>query len=214
MTTLPEVQLKNIVDYCLDWMSEDYHSKTDKTLTYLYKIFGTLKTGSYDYFENAVAILTKKDDNPRSIETHFFLNPNRFSLPTIHISLPSETVGPHGTGFDTHPIFPGGDLTSNTISERDFNARYNLVFTSDNTFEVLIMYNAIRFCLIGNVHLLEFNGIRNPSLSGSDILLNQELNPITYARALQIDCFYEVEAFSFKEYDIINKINFEGKLNE
>lgn len=213
MITVPEVKLKNIVDYCLDYLRDNYNGVSDKNMSYLYTVLEGIDLDGYDYFENAVHILTKSKANPRFIETHLFLNPNRFTLPTIHIGLPNENPGPHGLGFDT--LYNFGqmeDLTNNSVSERAFNSRFNLVFTSDNTNEVLIMYYVMRACLIGNVEFLEMNGLRNPSFSGADILLNQDIAPQTYARALHIDCFYELTAPSFKEYEEMHKIHFNGQL--
>lgn len=214
MVTIPEVSIKNILDYCLEFIKEDYLNASDKKATYLYAIFGESQLGEYKYIENAVSILTRGPQSPRQIETHIFLNPNRFTLPTIHISLPSDGVGPHGLGYDTTANLSNGDSPYDTTSERSFQATFNLVFTSDNTFEVLIMYNVIRACLIGNVELLEFNGLRNPIISGMDILLQQEINPTVYSRALSINCFYEFKAPSFRKYQEINKVNLNGQLEE
>lgn len=190
MLLLPEQKLKSLVDYALDNISEEY----------LYTLFGGLTFGdaSYSYFENAKSLLLKRADNPRKVECNMFFNKDRQGLPTIHIAMNSDMLGEgNGIGFD-----PGEDFTSmmscDEIQEtfsRMYSARYNVIFTSDNTFEVIIMYNVIRAFFQGNYHLLELNGLQNVKFSGNDIILTDYLiSPNIYSRAFMIDCVYEFTA--------------------
>lgn len=166
---------------------------------YLYAVFGDLQLpgNNYNYFENAKEIfLTRDNTSPRKIEANLFFNRNRASLPTIHIGLPGEVLGEgNGIGFD-----PSEDFMTETGLEiqeyfsRTYNSRYNMVFTSNNTFEVLIMYNVMRCLLQGNVQVLEESGLRNCKFSGNDLNLSDYLTPEIYARALFIDCIYDIKA--------------------
>lgn len=200
MLFLPEQKIKALVDFALANLTQDY----------LYKLFGgmTFGDGSYQYFENAVALFLKREDNPRKVECNVFFNKDRQGLPTIHIAMNQDYLGDgNGLGFD-----PGADfdsmMTCNETEEtytRMYSARYNIIFTSDNTFEVLIMYNVIKAFFQGNYHLLEFNGLRNPKFSGNDIILTDYLiSPNIYSRAFMIDCLYEFTA---------PKLNLSGETN-
>lgn len=211
MIKIPEQTVKAVVDYILKFLREDYREKADKKDSYLYLLFGQYENNSsYDYWKNSVALLTRNSDHPRTIETHFFLNRNRFSLPTIHVTINSDANGADGLGFDQSYIEEGTSGGRET-AQREINTRFQIVVTSDNTFEVLIMYHALKCCLIGNNHLLTLNGLQNPSIKGGDIILNDSLNPQgVYARAIFLDCFYTIKAPSFESIQWASSASFEG----
>lgn len=188
MILIPEIILKKVLDYVLETIDNSY----------LYTIFEKNKLNNYNFYENAVSIFLKKKDNPRTIETHLFFNRDRANLPTIHLNMPSESHG-----GDTGNTLAGTEgkfdslesLDYRIISTRSYQAKFSMIFTSDNTFEVAIMYNVIKMALQGNMHLLEENGLRNAKLSGGDIIFNDGLMPMgIYAKALNIDCIYSYEA--------------------
>lgn len=216
---IPEKTLKQVIDYCLKQLKDDYlENKTagTETQSYIYKHLGDqtpVSNTDFDFYNNAVALLTRDSSHARCIETHFFLNTSRFNLPTIHITLSADNKGADGIGFDKNvdgPVF----LTDTQFTDtgtRSFATRYQVVFTSDNTFEVILMYYLLRAALIGNSHLLSLNGIENPSIKGADIMLNDGLSPMgIYSRALFIDCMYSQTALAFTKQDITTDINVSG----
>ena len=217
MLLIPEQQLKLVLDYILKYFQDDYNNAVDKEDSYLFALFGGIK-GKFDYYTNAVELFNRRSDHPRAIETHFFLNRERFGVPTIHITLSENSAGPNGIGydrnFDGQQYAPKGDILNfRETGSRAFNTRFQLVFTSDNTFEVLMLYYAINAALIGNIHLLELNGIRLPSLGGADIILNDHLTPPNiYSRALMIDCFFDVVAPQFGFNRAVKDISIDGHL--
>lgn len=195
MLFLPEQKIKALVDYALDNIDESY----------LYRLYGDQAFGdqSYSYFENARALFLKRQDNPRKVECNVFFNKDRQGLPTIHIAMNSESFSGdnNGLGFD-----PGEEFNSmmgcRDVQEtftRSYSSRYNIIFTSDNTFEVLLMYNTIKAFFQGNYPLLELNGLQNVKFSGNDIILTDYLAPPNiYSRAFMIDCIYEFTAPSLR----------------
>jgi hypothetical protein len=195
MIFLPEQKLKSIIDFILKNLTEDYLSR----------LFGSLKIGDYSYFENAKEIFLKGADSPRKVICNLFFNRDRQGLPTIHISMNQEMLGQgNGLGFDPGSLDLGVDPqlgvgTFVDTTSRSYSSRFNIIFTSDNTFEVLIMYNTLKAFLQGNYQLLELNGLRNVSFSGQDIVFTDHLMPTTiYSRGFAVDCLYEFEAPSFE----------------
>lgn len=190
MLLLPEQKLKALVDYALANINEDY----------LYRLFGDLTFGdaSYSYFENAKALFLKRTDNPRKVECNVFFNKDRQGLPTIHIAMNSDYIGEgNGIGFDPGDAFVSTMYCDEELETftRIYSSRYNVIFTSDNTFEVLLMYNVIKAFFQGNYSLLELNGLQNVKFSGNDIILTDYLiSPNIYSRAFMIDCIYEFTA--------------------
>ena len=212
--TIPEAVLKQLIDHFFDW-TVDNHLTSKKEESYLWFLFGDKKLGKYDYYKNAVAIFSKDDDHPRKIETHLFFNRERFSLPTIHIGLPGEQLSnANGVGYDftfkDQRVF-NDPLKYIDSRSRHFHSRFNIVCTSDNTFEVLIIYNWLKAAIIGNVDLFEMNGLQNTIISGNDIILDESIAPnFIYSRALAVDVMYETIAPSFQTYRGVTNIFTKG----
>ena len=222
MITIPEQKLKGVLDYILKYIADDFEvNSTDETKTILYRLLNGLNLNDYNYYDNAKALFVRGYDSSRKIECHLFFNKNRASLPTIHIGLPSENPGPSdGVGFDQGVTVvtqgTGDDQVTKfgETSTRSFAAKYNIVFTSANTFETLIMYYVIKSIIIGNIHFLEMNSLRNPRFSGGDIMLDSSLVPDSiYARALFLDCHYDTTAPGIDLMSPVMDISFLGYLN-
>jgi len=227
MIVIPERRLKQVIDYCLEYVRQDYLDMTDKNNSYLAYIFRnvdvTLQTKEFDYFKEATALFTRDEDHPRHIETHYFLNRERFSIPTIHIQLTANNVAPaNGVGFDRDWDNPfnrdktqsdSGFYDDIITGGRSFQTVFQVVFTSDNLFEVQMMYYLITACLVGNVWILEENDIHNPSLSANDLILDSDIAPSNiYARALQITCFFDMVAPEFDKKRIVGGLVVNGVL--
>lgn len=183
---LPEQRLKTLMDFYLKFVNEDY----------LFSLFGnqTFGDGGYNYFDNAKALFLRTKDNPRKVECNIFFNQARQSLPTIHIALNQDMPGEgNGLGFD--PGYELNEAETGVLAtfSRVYSARFNIIFTSDNSFEVLIMYNVIRALVQGNPVLLDMLGLSNIKLSGQDLVLTDYLMPPNiYARGFIVDCLYEL----------------------
>lgn len=191
MLLLPEQKLKSVIDFFLENVNDSY----------LHECYGgmTFGDGSYSYFENASALFLKRNDHPRQVTCNMFFNQERQGLPTIHIALNQDYPGEgNGLGFDsTEGIFEDEYRESKS---RVYSARYNIICTSDQVFEVLLMYNTLKAFLQGNVEILELNGLQNVKFSGQDLILTDYLMPPNiYARGFVIDCLYEFTAPSIME---------------
>ena len=192
MVLLPEQRLKALVDFYMMSLTEDY----------LFSLFGnqTFGKGDYDYFTNAKALLLRPEDSPRKVECNIFFNRDRQGLPTIHIALNQDIPGEgNGLGVDPGTQFEENGQDYRETSTRTYSARFNIICTSDNTFEVLIMYNVVRALFQGNPGLLAIAGLGNAKFSGQDLILTDYLMPATiYARGFIVDCLYEITAPSLK----------------
>ncbi len=201
---LPEVQIKKLLDFFINKIDEDY----------LFCIFDGLFLDDYDFFENAKSIFLKNIESSRQIETHIFFNHNRANLPTIHINLPAESMsGDNGVDWGQELVDEncGNNVLQSTT--RAYSSKFNLIFTSSNTFEVLIMYYTIKSLIQGNIEVLELNHIRNPKLSGNDIIFNENFMPQDiYSRALSIDCIYDFKGLSINRVEPISKVIFKGEM--
>ncbi len=201
---LPEVQIKKILDFLIDKVDEKY----------LYRVFGELNLSDYSFFENASKIFLKKQESDRHIQTHIFFNHDRAALPTIHINLPSENMGgDNGIDWDHEvKIEKCNDGNAYKISPKAYTAKYNIIFTSSNTFEVLVMYYVIKSLIQGNIGMIDRNGLRNVRISGSDIIFNEGFMPQgIYSRGLMLDFVYTFEGISYETVSAVNTLIFDGE---
>jgi len=201
---LPEVQIKNILDHLINEIDEKY----------LLKMFGETSLGQYNFYENSRSIFLKKAESSRHVETHIFFNHDRANLPTVHINLPSESmVGDNGIDWD-HVTEEGVCEDGFFIkTPRAYSSKFNVIFTSSNTFEVLIMYYVVKSLIQGNIGLLELNELRNVKISGSDIIFNDGFMPQgIFSRALTLDCTYTFTGLSVKKIEPIRKVILEGEM--
>lgn len=200
----PEIQIKKLLDFFISKIDEKY----------LYRVFEDLSLDGYDFAENAKAIFLKGGEAERHVETHLFFNFNRANLPTIHLNLPSESMGgDNGLMWGVEDMEAVCEQSSFKITDKTYNSKFNLIFTSSNTFEVLIMYYVIKSMIQGNIELLENNGLRNAKISGSDIIFNEGFMPQgIYSRAISLDCIYTFRGISINEITPITNVTFNGEM--
>jgi len=200
---LPEIQIKKLLDFFINQVSEKY----------LYQLFGEYTLDDYSFYDNARKIFLRKQESDRLIQTHIFFNHDRAHLPTIHLNLPSENMG-GDNGVDWDFDLQKSRCEDNIVykvAPRSYGGKFNLIFTSSNTFEVLIMYYVIKSMIQGNIGLVEENGLRNVKVSGSDIIFNEGFMPQSiYSRALTLDCIYTFEGISFQEVTGVSSLIFNG----
>ena len=213
---MPEIRLFAILKQVLDFVKKDYETQSNKENTVLYRLFSGNKIDDFDFYEQAVNLFTRGTDFQRKVEVHLFFNRQRANLPTVHISLPSESDqgAPNSLGMgigDQAPIFGTVERKVTDTFNRKFDTNYNIVCTSDNPFEVILMYNLLRATLISLHAALSASGFENPKFSGADLQLNQDMMPGVFIRSFSINAFYNVEAPAFFAKALINDITVNGK---
>lgn len=214
MSLLPEIKLKKVIDYYLDLITEDYNnSLPNEQESFLYGVFGENSLDNYDFFTQAKAIILRSSDNPRKLQTRLFFDRTRATIPTVHINLPSESPNSDSLGYgigNNDPIF--NDESYRMTYERCFDSKYNLTVTSDNSFEVLIVYSILKAIIISCVDIMEVNGLRNPKVMGNDLMVNMEQTPPLYMRALGLNFIYEFVVPELKKNSktTLNEIDFTG----
>ena len=221
MIQIPEVHLKSIIDAILDKVKADYISNGNNS--FLYKCYNGVVSGNYNFFDQAVKIFNRTIDDPRTIDTRLLFDRERASLPTIHVTVPSEQPNSDGIGFDegyqvNEINDPGYDIhgdpikptTLTTYYTRSYGSRFELIITGSNTFEVILIFSTLKMALINNLVSLEINGFRNPKIYGGDMKINDQLAASAYMRILTLDSFYELNVPKFDNISIVNNINFIG----
>ncbi len=150
---------------------------------------------NFNYYAQAVGIICRKNTDNRMLEIYQGYNLERKGLPTIHILLPHEGKGRQdslGDSVGDPVVIVENDMVTLTKS-KSFAATYQLMISSNNASEVLLIYYFLRGMLIMFDEHLELKGLRNIQFAGSDISFQPELPPGIFHRNLSISCDYLIE---------------------
>jgi len=212
MIQIPEATLFNLLKEMISFLKRDFEEKTNKSDSLLHNMLFGIKIGEFDYLEQAKDIFLREQDHPRGLDVRIFFDRERASVPTIHITLPSEESGAaDGIGVDegyNDPIVNETEKIITPVYNRSFNTTYNLIITSDNQMEVLIIYHVFRNLIISMFDTFEISGLRNPKLGGHDLQLNDQLVPAhIFIRAISLSFFYDVAVPRFFAEKLIKSIN-------
>lgn len=208
---LPELILKQLVDELLDLITSDYNNAPTEEDTFLYQVFEGNVLKDYDFYKQAQAIFLRTSDDPRKLETRMMFDATRAELPTIHVVLPSETIGKDNSiGMNrSGDNFVRSDGSLQPLYGRSFDIVYQLAITSGNPFETVLIYQGLKAGLISITDSLELNGLKLPNLSGNDLNIDSNLMPNIYTRALAVEIDFDFKVPSMTKHKVLNKINFE-----
>lgn len=217
MITIPEIKIVEIIEVALKTVEYDFNNEVDEQKTLLYRIFGENQHGKFNFFNEAKDLFLRGNEHPRKIETRMMFDAQRAHLPTIHISMPADSPGADGIGVDQgyqEDIVDQVKQEIIPVYNRMFDATYHAIITSDNSLEVLLVYHLLRSMMIGIFDQIEFQGIRNPKLSGQDLNIQGDLvPPHIFARGLGLNCSYEITVPSINKEQFVKSFNVVYKLN-
>jgi len=178
-------------------------STSPKVNNILYQLFNTddnaqiMAIDSFNYYEQAVAILTKSNTDARQLEIYQFYNQQRGGMPTIHVLLPSEGKGQQDSIGDSvgNPSVAYNSTTGlvTITKEKSFHPTYSLMITSSNSSEVLLIYYFLRAMFIMFDEHFELRGLRNVTFSGADINFQADLPPGIFHRNLSLTFDYLID---------------------
>ena len=194
-TLFPDIILCRTLESIVKLLRENLiaNSKSDEE-TILYKIIGVdeeekpLKWNFVNFYKQAKKIIL--DENNLSV--NFGYNLETSTPICMHIILPSEQ-GKMCIGAD-----------EGYLSERDkegnyqlyhtemYETTYQIMITSTNSTEVTIVYHIIKSMLLMLVDQIDLMGLRNPTLIGNDIVMQDDLTPVPiFHRVLNVSFTYE-----------------------
>ena len=192
---LPELVIYKTLVAIIKLLRNDLETNVNEKNTILYRIFGLDEQGEdlqiniYNYFKQAKKIIETK----QNLSVNFGYNQEVANMISLHIILPSET-GKIGIGADEGYIH---DMESDDTLHRGYftqvyETTYQIMITSNNSAEVNIVYNILKSMLLMLNEHLELMGLRLPSLSGNDIVIQDDLTPVPiFHRVLNLSFTYE-----------------------
>lgn len=145
-------KLKIRVESLLDWVRKDYTQKTDKTETFLYRVLGGIKDDTYDFYEQSVAIFTRKSDTPYNLKVKFELPKGVADLPLIVIREPGRVdAGENTIGRVTqHVTNSDGSVSDIFMDSKKFT--FDLMCISANTTESILISEVLYALLVGSLN--------------------------------------------------------------
>lgn len=170
----------------------------DDTQSLLYKILGTDEQGKplqlnlYNVFKQAKKIIQTENN----LSVNFGYNQEVAQIISLHILLPSEqgkmAIGAD-EGYLSDDIVEDGEKTRvQNYYTQMYDATYQIMITSNNSAEVNVVYNILKSMLLMLVSQLELMGLRLPTLSGNDVVMQDDLVPVPlFHKVINLSFTYE-----------------------
>ena len=197
---LPELVIHRTLVTIVKMLRDDLEeNRGDETQSLLYKILGldeqgqALKLNLYDVFKQAKKIVQTK----QNLSVNFGYNQEVANIISMHILLPSEqgsmTIGAD-EGYLEDDVFDddGNKIGVQQYYTQTYESTYQIMITSNNSAEVNVVYNILKSMLLMLVPHLELMGLRLPTLSGNDIVMQDDLVPVPiFHKVLNLSFKYE-----------------------
>jgi len=221
MIFVKEIILKEAVDIFLKFLDTDINANiSDPTKTYLAIIIGEQKKiGNYDFLTQVLSVFSKQKDDPRKIFVDYMYNMKSEKRPSIYVSLaadsPAQNPMSMGQGYSDNVFIQtaGSNTPSDTTDDtyntaetytRRFSSAINLVIISDNSNEVILIYEILRAGFISLLPHLSISGFENLKLSGQDLIIQQgEVPANTFKRVIQLSFEYMFSAIDLTQKPVI-----------
>ena len=217
---LPEVVIYNTLKAIVSLLREDLkENATEDEKTILYKILGIdeegepIKMNLYNYFVQAKKMIL----TPQNLSVNFGYNQEVAKIISLHILLPSEqgeaTIG-EDEGYSEEEIIEDDEkVATQPYFTQTYNCTYQIMITSNNSSEVNVVYNILKSMLLMLVPNLELMGIRIPTLSGNDIVMQDDLTPVPiFHKVLNLTFKYEHNVPQLLRREVAKKFHFQMRV--
>jgi len=160
--------------------------------SFLWSMFGGLEFDRFSYFAQMDKILKDRyGASKRKLTISLGWTQNREIFPHISIMLPSEEDAPKNVGI-AQGTYNNHNNTSSNEKELSYNAMYSLFITSDNQNDVIVLYHFLKTLILMGYEQFSCAGLQNLYLSGRDITMDFELNPMNlYHRTVAMQFHYD-----------------------
>jgi len=223
MIFVKETILKSTTEILLKFLAEDITANlATPAKSYLATIIGEQKKiGTYDFLEQAFVVFNRPKDSDRLLSVDYMYNIKRDRYPNLYIALaadsPAQGTMAMGQGYEAqHYTQIGGadtpsdttddNYTSNDVFTKRFSSAINLVILSDNSNEVVLIYEILRAGFISLLPHLSLSGFENLRISGQDLVMPGDTPPLnTYKRVIQFSFEYMFSAIDLTSNPVIKK---------
>lgn len=196
---LPEFVIHKTLVAIVEMLRADLaEHAADDTQSLLYKILGTDEQGQplqlnlYNVFKQAKKIIQTKNN----LSVNFGYNQEVAQIISLHILLPSEqgkmAIGADEGYLSDDIVEDGEKVRVQNYYTQMYDATYQIMITSNNSAEVNVVYNILKSMLLMLVPQLELMGLRLPTLSGNDVVMQDDLVPVPlFHKVINLSFTYE-----------------------
>lgn len=196
---LPEFVIHKTLVAIVEMLRADLaEHAADDTQSLLYKILGTDEQGQplqlnlYNVFKQAKKIIQTKNN----LSVNFGYNQEVAQIISLHILLPSEqgkmAIGADEGYLSDDIVEDGEKVRVQNYYTQMYDATYQIMITSNNSAEVNVVYNILKSMLLMLVPQLELIGLRLPTLSGNDVVMQDDLVPVPlFHKVINLSFTYE-----------------------
>lgn len=195
---LPEVIIYKTLESIVKLLRDDLQNNREDA-TILYRLLGVDEDGKplsmnlYNFFVQAKKIIT----TPENLNVHFGYNQETAKQIALHIILPAEqgksAIGEDEGYLDEDEVNAAGDRVVQQQFTNTFESTYQIMITGYNSSEVNLVYNILKSMLLMVNEHLELMGLRIPTLSGNDIIMQDDIVPVpTFHKVINLSFTYEL----------------------
>lgn len=211
---VPEYIIHSTLEKAIEFLRRDFLQSSIIADSFLYKLVGNVKFQKYNYFEQSQAVFITKIENPRHLKVDLMYNATSDQMPSIHITTPADTTDKNsigwGEGSFSSEVSEEGQVVQSVFTRR-FSGIYDIVVTSDNSNEIILIYHILKSLLISSYFHLNALGLENLVISGNDLTPYSEIVPKNcFQRVIRLKCEYEAHSLSFEKSRIPVGFEFEG----
>jgi hypothetical protein len=217
MAKIGILRVKKLVDALLEYVRTDYASKADHEESFLHRCFDdddAVDGISYKALADEIFIQRTRLDS-RNIETRIMFDPDRATLPTIHVREPAKNKGKtDAIGYIDEQVFYNDDGGVSDISRRSFESQFELMITSGNRHEVLIIEEVLMGLLIGGQDsFTSQEPFYQMQLNVKELIMKEDLAPTQlFIKSIGLNLQYDKRFQDISNSATLNKILFEHKI--
>jgi len=215
MAQIGIIRVKKLIDALIAFVKEDYETKLAGGIpeeSFLLRCFDEEDViDGISYSTLAVEIFTRDNLERRKLETRLMFDRDRAELPTIHVREPAKNKGQQdGVGYIDDDLYENADGGFNPARRRSFTSQYELMITSLNRHDVIIIEEVILALLIGAQDTLALaNPFYNFSFNVKELIANNELipNPL-FIKSIGVNVSYDKTYPDLSTNNMLNQILF------
>lgn len=168
-----------------------------------------------DYKLLAIEIFTRSTLDRRKIETRLLFDKDRATLPTIHVREPAKIKGKQDAiGYIDEDLYENEDGSFFGVRRRSFDSQFELLITSMNRHEVIIIDEVISSLLIAAQDTL---ALHEPfyafNFSTKELIANNELIPEPlFIKSIMMNLSYDKIVPDLSRNELLTSILFEHNI--
>lgn len=178
----------------------------------LFQLLGFNQHGNINYFNTMRDLIANRysEESKRKFPIKMGFDFNENEMPMLNLVLPNEEPYLKQVGTEGG-VHVRGDETQMPENAQGSMSMYNLVVSSNNMNEVVVIYTALKAIMLSGIDQFSLRGLIDIEFSGRDLTMDYELKPLAFHhRTIGMRFGYEQYAPSLKEYIKATAVEYQG----